>query len=108
MTQGRAGRGFRGAGLTAALLTVGSAGAQDLGAYRALAADLDGAVTARDTSAALALTRLDAAALDLDRLAPSLSNRQLVAGLRGGWTGPVGRWPAVPQSSKPRCCWPAD
>lgn len=90
MTQGRAGRGFRVAGFTAALLTVGSAGAQDLGAYRALAADLDGAVTARDTSAALALTRLDAAASDLDRLAPSLSNRQLVAGLRGGLDGARG------------------
>lgn len=83
--------------LTAALLTVGSAGAQDLGAYRALAAELDGAVTARATSAALALTRLDAAALALEKLAPSLSNRPLAAGLRGaldGARGALARSPA--------------
>ncbi|MFK7603864.1 hypothetical protein ACI3L1_16805 [Deinococcus sp. SM5_A1] len=69
--------------LTAALLGAGSAGAQDLGAYRALAADLDGAVTARVTSAAQALTRLDAADADLKKLAPSLQNRQLVSALQG-------------------------
>ncbi len=83
--------------LTAALLTVGLAGAQDLGAYRALAADLDGAVTARTTSAALALSRLDAAGPNLEKLAPSLSNRQLVAGLQGaldGARGALARSPA--------------
>ncbi|CAM4405150.1 hypothetical protein [Deinococcus marmoris] len=69
--------------LTAALLGAGSAGAQDLGAYRALAADLDGAVTARATSAAQALTRLDAADADLKKLAPSLQNRQLASALQG-------------------------
>ncbi|CAM3620538.1 hypothetical protein DESA109040_17935 [Deinococcus saxicola] len=69
--------------LTAALLGAGSAGAQDLGAYRALAADLDGAVTARVTSAAQSLTRLDAADDDLKKLAPSLQNRQLVSALQG-------------------------
>jgi hypothetical protein len=95
MTQGRAERDLRSGWLTAALLTVGlvtvgSAGAQDLGAYRALATDLDGAVTARSTSAALALTRLDAAASDLERLAPTLSNRQLMAGLRGALDGARG------------------
>ncbi len=75
-------RGIRGWLLTAALLGAGSAGAQDLGAYRALAAELDGAVTARASSAAQALNRLDAANAKLDKLAPSLQNRQLVSALR--------------------------
>ncbi|GGL77040.1 hypothetical protein GCM10010840_13740 [Deinococcus aerolatus] len=69
--------------LMAGLLGAGSAGAQDLKAYQALASSLDGAVTARTTSAAEALTRLDAAAGALEQLAPTLQNRQLVAGLQG-------------------------
>ncbi|GGO33767.1 hypothetical protein [Deinococcus humi] len=97
MKQSRAGQDRITGWLTAALLTAGSAGAQDLGAYRALAADLDGAVTARTTSAALALSRLDAATPNLEKLAPSLSNRQLVAGLQGaldGARGALARSPA--------------
>ena len=69
--------------LTAGLLGAGSAGAQDLSAYQALASSLDGAVSARAASAAEALTRLDAAAGALEQLAPTLQNRQLVAGLQG-------------------------
>ncbi|MDV6373058.1 hypothetical protein [Deinococcus arenicola] len=68
---------------TAALLLATTAGAQDLSAYQSLASNLDGAVTARATSVASALSRLDAAQGDLDTLAPSLRNRQLTTALRG-------------------------
>ncbi|GHF59302.1 hypothetical protein HNQ07_003891 [Deinococcus metalli] len=65
--------------LAAALL--GTAGAQDLGAYRQLAGNLDGAVRARAESAQAALARLDAATQALTLLKPTLRNRQLAAGL---------------------------
>ncbi|WP_221090168.1 hypothetical protein [Deinococcus aquaedulcis] len=64
-----------------AALSLGTAGAQDLTAYSALASNLDGAVTARAQSAQAALNRLDAAQKALDTLAPTLRNQQIVRGL---------------------------
>ncbi|GGR67728.1 hypothetical protein GCM10008959_32330 [Deinococcus seoulensis] len=83
--------------LALAALGLGGAGAQDLAAYNALAQNLDGAVTARGTSAQAALTRLDAAQSALDTLAPTIRNRQIVSGLKdalGSSRAALGRTPA--------------
>ncbi|MFT2720094.1 hypothetical protein ACMT4L_08840 [Deinococcus sp. A31D244] len=85
--------GLGGTGLTG----LGGAGAQDLAAYTRLAQNLDGAVTARASSAQAALTRLDAAQSALDALAPTIRNRQIVSGLKdamGGARAALGRTPA--------------
>ncbi|MEF2277094.1 hypothetical protein V3W47_02210 [Deinococcus sp. YIM 134068] len=89
---------------TLALLTAlaaGTAGAQDLGAYRALAASLDAAAEARPTSAERALTSLDRAETAYAALAPTLHNRQLTAGLKtalDGARGALARTPAEVQA----------
>ncbi|PTA67602.1 hypothetical protein [Deinococcus arcticus] len=77
--------------------TLGTAGAQDLTAYSALASNLDGAVSARAQSAQAALTRLDAAQQALDTLSPTLRNQQIVRGLTdalGGARAALARTPA--------------
>lgn len=75
--------------LLAAGLATGSAAAQDLTAYRALAASLDAAAeaggSARGTERALA--ELDRAEASFASLSPSLQNQQLVGGLRGALDG---------------------
>lgn len=83
--------------LALAALGLGGAGAQDLAAYSSLAQNLDGAVTARASSAQAALARLDAAQSALDTLAPTLRNRQIVTGLKdalGSSRAALGRTPA--------------
>ncbi|GAA0509368.1 hypothetical protein [Deinococcus depolymerans] len=83
--------------LALAALGLGGAGAQDLAAYNALAQNLDGAVTARASSAQAALARLDAAQTALDALSPTLRNRQIVTGLKdalGSSRAALGRTPA--------------
>ncbi|GHG41932.1 hypothetical protein [Deinococcus indicus] len=83
--------------LALAALGLGGAGAQDLAAYNSLAQNLDGAVTARASSAQAALTRLDAAQSALDTLSPTLRNRQIVTGLKdalGSSRAALGRTPA--------------
>ena len=82
--------------LVAALL-VGTAGAQDLGAYKQLASNLDEAVRVRTQSAQASLTRLDAAGIALTQLKPTLRNRQLAAGLDDAMSSSraaLGRTPA--------------
>jgi hypothetical protein len=84
-----------------ALLAAGSAGAQDLAAYRALAGSLDAAARVRPASAERALAELDRAEEALARLAPTLQNRQLVGGLRdalGSARGALARTPAEVQA----------
>lgn len=76
----------RGLCLTAALLGAGSlghAGAQSLSAYRALASSLDQAASgaASGQNSLTTLNRLDAAQKALGELTPTLTNRQIVAGL---------------------------
>lgn len=83
--------------LALAALGLGGAGAQDLAAYNSLAQNLDGAVTARASSAQAALARLDAAQSALDTLSPTLRNRQIVTGLKdalGSSRAALGRTPA--------------
>lgn len=83
--------------LALAALGLGGAGAQDLAAYNSLAQNLDGAVTARTSSAQAALARLDAAQSALDTLSPTLRNRQIVTGLKdalGSSRAALGRTPA--------------
>ncbi|MFC6803111.1 hypothetical protein ACFQDE_16490 [Deinococcus caeni] len=83
--------------LALAALGLGGAGAQDLAAYSSLAQNLDGAVTARASSAQAALARLDAAQSALDTLSPTLRNRQIVTGLKdalGSSRAALGRTPA--------------
>ena len=83
--------------LALAALGLGGAGAQDLAAYNSLAQNLDGAVTARASSAQAALARLDAAQAALDTLSPTLRNRQIVTGLKdalGSSRAALGRTPA--------------
>ncbi|WP_295817944.1 hypothetical protein [uncultured Deinococcus sp.] len=77
---------IRASGVAAALM-LGTAGAQDLAAYRQLAAGLDGAVIARNQSAQAALTRLDTAGAAFTQLRPTLRNRQLAAGLDDALSG---------------------
>lgn len=84
-----------------ALLAAGSAGAQNLAAYRALAGSLDTAARVRPASAERALAELDRAEEALARLAPTLQNRQLVGGLRdalGNARGALARTPAEVQA----------
>ncbi|WP_019587910.1 hypothetical protein [Deinococcus apachensis] len=92
-------RGGAGVALLAALLA-GAAGAQDLGAYRALAGSLD-AAAARSSHAAQALAELDRAQAAYTRLAPTLQNRQLLGGLQdtlGGARAALARTPAEVQA----------
>jgi hypothetical protein len=92
--------GWAGVPVLAALL-LGTAGAQDLGAYRQVAGNLDGAVRARAQSAQAALTRLDAATQALALLKPTLRNRQLASGLDDAMSSAraaLGRTPAELQA----------
>nr|WP_184031476.1 hypothetical protein [Deinococcus budaensis] len=75
--------------LLAAALAAGSAAAQDLTAYRALAASLDAAAEAGGTwqGAERTLTELDRAGAALEQLAPTLQNQQVVGSLRGALNG---------------------
>ncbi|MFC6661460.1 hypothetical protein [Deinococcus multiflagellatus] len=79
-----------------AALSLGTAGAQDLKAYAALASNLDGAVTARAQSPQAALNRLDAAQSALDTLAPTLRNQQIVRGLTDALSGARGALARTP------------
>ncbi|EYB67069.1 hypothetical protein DEIPH_ctg052orf0071 [Deinococcus phoenicis] len=84
-----------------AALAAGSAGAQDLGAYRTLAQSLDAAAQARPASAERALTELDRAEAAYAQLAPTLQNKQLLGGLRDaldGARGALARTPAEVQA----------
>ena len=65
-----------------AALAVGTAGAQDLSAYRTLAGSLEAAAQARPKSAERALAELDRAEAAYAQLAPTLQNKQLLGGLR--------------------------
>ncbi|MFC5848516.1 hypothetical protein [Deinococcus petrolearius] len=67
--------------LTLALLA-GGAGAQNLGAYNALARSLDAAAQSSGRNAVATLNALDRAGSALDRLAPTLNNPAVVTGLR--------------------------
>lgn len=84
-----------------AALAAGTAGAQDLGAYRALAGSLEAASQARPASAERALDALDRAETAYARLAPTLRNPQLAGGLRGALDharGALARTPAELQA----------
>lgn len=92
-------RGGAGVALLAALLA-GTAGAQDLSAYRALAGSLD-AAAAQAANAERALAELDRAQAAYTRLAPTLQNRQLLGGLQdalGGARAALARTPAEVQA----------
>ncbi|WP_082506036.1 hypothetical protein [Deinococcus sp. Leaf326] len=67
--------------LTLALLS-GAAGAQNLGAYGALAQSLDAAAQSSGQNAVATLNALDRAGAALDRLVPTLNNPTVVTGLR--------------------------
>ncbi|WP_288432527.1 hypothetical protein [uncultured Deinococcus sp.] len=67
--------------LTLALLS-GGAGAQNLGAYGALAQSLDAAAQSSGQNAVATLNALDRAGTALDRLVPTLNNPTVVTGLR--------------------------
>jgi hypothetical protein len=67
--------------LTLALLS-GAAGAQNLGAYGALAQSLDAAAQNSGQNAVATLNALDRAGAALDRLVPTLNNPTVVTGLR--------------------------
>ncbi|WP_216323839.1 hypothetical protein [Deinococcus aestuarii] len=85
----------------AAALAAGTAGAQDLAAYRALAASLEAASQARPASAERALAQLDRAETALAGLAPSLRNPQIAGGLSdalGRARGALARTPAEVQA----------
>ncbi|ANE45001.1 hypothetical protein SU48_13160 [Deinococcus puniceus] len=69
------------------LAVLGTAGAQDLGAYNAVARSLDAAYEARNTSAAAALTQLDRASEAMKQLDPTLRNRQIAGGISDALTG---------------------
>ncbi|GAA5533760.1 hypothetical protein [Deinococcus aluminii] len=84
-----------------AALAAGSAGAQDLTAYRTLAQSLEAAAQVRPSSAERALAELDRAEAAYARLAPTLQNKQLLGGLRGtldGARGALARTPAEVQA----------
>lgn len=85
----------------AAALASGAAGAQDLGAYRALAGSLEAASRARPASAERALVQLDRAETAYAGLAPTLRNPQLAGGLKdtlGHARGALARTPAELQA----------
>ncbi|KQR15764.1 hypothetical protein ASF71_07965 [Deinococcus sp. Leaf326] len=67
--------------MTLALLS-GAAGAQNLGAYGALAQSLDAAAQSSGQNAVATLNALDRAGAALDRLVPTLNNPTVVTGLR--------------------------
>lgn len=94
-------RRFAAALALAAALAAGTAGAQDLGAYRALAASLEAASQARPASAERALVQLDRAETALAELAGSLRHPQLAGGLQdtlGRARGALARTPAELQA----------
>ncbi|MDB5046488.1 MAG: hypothetical protein JWQ08_2538, partial [Deinococcus sp.] len=72
---------------TVVLALLGSAGAQDLGAYNAVANSLDAAFQAGSTSTQAALTQLDRASEAFKKLDPTLRNRQIAGGIEGAMTG---------------------
>lgn len=72
---------------TLLLALLGSAGAQDLSAYNAVANSLDAAYTARNTSAEATLTQLDRAAESFKQLDPTLRNRQIAGGISDALAG---------------------
>lgn len=69
------------------LAVLGTAGAQDLSAYNAVARSLEAAYEARNTSAAAALTQLDRASEAMKQLDPTLRNRQIAGGISDALTG---------------------
>ena len=77
---------FSGAAVAPAFLTLallsGGAGAQNLGAYNALAQSLDAAAQSSGQNAVATLNALDRAGAALDRLVPTLNNPTVVTGLR--------------------------
>lgn len=84
-----------------AALAAGTAGAQDLTAYRTLAESLENAAQVRPVSAERALAELDRAEAAYSQLAPTLQNKQLLGGLRDtldGARGALARTPAELQA----------
>ncbi|GAA5514354.1 hypothetical protein Dcar01_03109 [Deinococcus carri] len=68
-------------------LAAGTAGAQDLSAYRTLASSLEAAAGHSATSAEQTLADLDRAEAAYGTLAPTLQNKQLLGGLRTSLDG---------------------
>ena len=72
---------------TLMLAVLGSAGAQDLSAYNAVATNLDAAYQTSGTNAEATLTQLDRATESFKQLEPTLRNRQIAGGISDALAG---------------------